>query len=183
MSAFQGPGIPRTDFPQGVDTTVDLNVHTIALQVPKTLLTVDGSNPTNVLDQKSVIGVWAAASRQEVSINNVEGASPTRSGPWKQVSRLGNPLINELFIFLGQKDYWNTQQPHKDKQFLQYYLNLQVAGLMPVIYPAALPAQTATTGVPNGPLNPRTDLEGTFAYGASGFCSDGIPELYRANSG
>ena len=117
LSAIPGP---TGDFAQGVDTTVDLNVHSIALQIKKTLLTADGSNPTNVLDKKSVIGVWAAASRQEVSINNVEGGSPTLSGPWKQVSRLGNPLINELFIFLGQKDYWNTQQPHNDKQFLQY---------------------------------------------------------------
>jgi hypothetical protein len=162
LSSIPGPNI---DHAQGVDTTVDLNVHSIALQIPKTLLTKDGSNPTNVLDQTSVIGVWAAASRQEVSINNVEGNKPTGSGPWKQVSRLGNPLINELFIFLGQKDYWNTQQPHKDKQFLQYYLNLQVAALMPVIYPTALPAQTATTGVPNGPMNPRTDLETVLLTG------------------
>jgi len=162
LSAIPGPNVNHA---QGVDTTVDLNVHSIALQIPKTLLTSDGSDPTNVLDQKSVIGVWAAASRQEVSINNIEGSSPTRSGPWKQVSRLGNPLINELFIFLGKKDFWNTQQPHKDKQFLQYYLSLQVAGLMPVLYPAALPAQTATTGVPNGPMNPRTDLEALLLTG------------------
>ena len=92
LSAIPGP---TTDYPNGVDTTVNLNVHSIAIQVDKKLLTSDGSNPKNVLDQKSVIGVWAAASRQEVSVNNVDGAAPTMSGPWKQVSRLGNPLINE----------------------------------------------------------------------------------------
>src|SRR5579872_4988826 len=53
LSALTGP---ITDYPQGVDTTVDLNVHSIALQIPKTLLTKDGSNPTTVLDQTSVIG-------------------------------------------------------------------------------------------------------------------------------
>ena len=74
LSAIPGPKI---DYPHGVDTTVNLNVHAIALQVEKTLLTSDGSKPTNVLDQKSVIGVWAAASRQEVSVNNVDGSPPT----------------------------------------------------------------------------------------------------------
>jgi len=162
LSAIPGP---TTDYANGVNTTVNLNVHAIALQIDKKLLTSDGSNPTNVLDQKSVIGVWAAASRQEVSVNNVDGAAPTLSGPWKQVSRLGNPLINELFIPLGMKDYWNTQQPVNDSQFSQYYLTAEVATLMPILYPTALPAQTATSGVPNGPLNPRADLQLVLATG------------------
>ena len=38
--------IPTTAAP-GVDSTKDLNVHTIAIQVPKTQLTNDGSSPTN----------------------------------------------------------------------------------------------------------------------------------------
>jgi len=156
LSAFPGP---TTDSAQGVDTTVDLNVHSIALQIPKTLLTKDGSNPTVVLNQTSVIGVWSAASRQEVSVKHPNGGSPMKAGPWKQVSRLGNPLINEIFIPLSQKDYWNTQQPHNDKQFSQNYLTSQVAGLMPVIYPTAL------SGVPNGPANPRSDLEAVLLTG------------------
>jgi Domain of unknown function (DUF4331) len=162
LSSIPGPNM---DFAQGVDTTNNINVHSIALQIRKTRLTVDGSNPTDVLDQKSVIGVWSAASRQEVSVKHSQGGSATHVGPWTQVSRLGNPLINEIFIPLGQKDYWNSQQPHNDKQFLQYYLNFGVAALMPVLYPTALPAQTATSGVPNGPLNPRTDLEAVLLTG------------------
>ncbi len=162
LSSIPGPNM---DFTQGVDTTVNINVHSIALQISKRLLTSDGSNPTNVLDQKSVIGVWSASSRQEVSVKHPQGGAPSHVGPWKQVSRLGNPLINEIFIPLGQKDYWNSQQPHNDKQFLQYYLNFQVAALMPVLYPTALPAQTATTGVPNGPMNPRSDLEAVLLTG------------------
>jgi Domain of unknown function (DUF4331) len=162
LSSITGPNM---DFAQGVDTTVNVNVHSIALQIPKTRLTKNGSNPTNVLAQDSVIGVWTAASRQEVSLKASASGSSTRAGPWTQVSRLGNPLINELFIPLSQKDYWNTQQPENDKQFLGNYLTLQVASLMPVLYPSALPAQTATTGVPNGPLNPRTDLEAVLLTG------------------
>ena len=37
-------------------------------------------------------------------------------GPWKQVSRLGNPLINEVVIPTVKKDYWNSQKPYKDSQ-------------------------------------------------------------------
>src|SRR2546426_860715 len=48
----------------GRDGTKGYNVHSIAIQVPKTDLTRDGSMPTNVMDAKSVIGVWATASRQ-----------------------------------------------------------------------------------------------------------------------
>lgn len=156
LSSIPGPNM---DFSQGVDTTVNINVHSIGLQIPKTRLTEDGLNPTDVLAQKSVIGVWSASSRQGVSVRHHYGTSSANVGPWTQVSRLGNPLINELFNPLGQKDYWNSQQPHDDKQFVNNYLTLQVASLMPVLYPTALPAQTATTGVPNGPLNPRADLE------------------------
>ena len=52
-----------------------------------------------------------------------------------------------------------------DSQFSQYYLTLEVATLMPILYPKALPAQTATSGVPNGPLNPRVDLQLVLATG------------------
>ena len=37
------------------------------------------------------------------------------------MSRLANPLINEVIIPLGKKDFWNSQQPVHDKQFAGYY--------------------------------------------------------------
>ena len=151
--------IPTPPSTKGVNTLSNINVYSIALKVEKTLLTKDGSSPDDVLDPKSVIGVWATASRQEVMVSNTPGAAPMKAGPWRQVSRLGNPLINEVFIPLALKDFWNSQQPKDDKQFQEYYTNLMVAGLMPVLYPVAL------KGVPNAPANPRSDVELVLGLG------------------
>ncbi|MGI0080515.1 MAG: DUF4331 domain-containing protein [Nitrososphaerales archaeon] len=157
LRPFENLHLIPTPAAPGVDSTVDFNMHSIALQVDKRLLSSNGSVPSDVMDPKSVIGIWATASRQEVSADNdddrTQEAMPLRAGPWKQVSRLGNPLINEVVIPLSKKNYWNKQQPVKDSQFKQYYTNLEVASLMPVLYPVAL------KGVPNAPSNPRTDIE------------------------
>ena len=58
------------------------------------------------------------------------------SGKWVQVSRLGNPLINEVVIPRHLKDYWNGQAPSNDKQFAKYYEAPELAGLVNFLYPA-----------------------------------------------
>ena len=58
-------------------------------------------------------------------------------------SRLGNPLINEVVIPLGDKDYWNREDPAADSQFAHYYTTPEVAHLENVLYgapPRATPA-------------------------------------------
>ena len=47
------------------------------------------------------------------------GCAGEAIGPWVQVSRLGNPLINEVIIPMGKKDYWNITEPMDDAQFLR----------------------------------------------------------------
>jgi len=60
----------------------------------------------------------ARASRRKASVrNDGPGGTDTQSGPWVQISRLGNPLINEVVVPLGMKDYWNTVPPSQDAQF------------------------------------------------------------------
>ncbi len=135
----------------GVNGTNKLNVHTIAIQVSKTDLTRDGSNPTDPNSPKSVIGVWAVASRQKARILEKGQGGSKESGPWVQVSRLGNPLINEAVIPIGQKDYWNAQVPKGDSQFAQYYTSPEVAGLLPGLYPGVFPNLA-------GYSKPRADL-------------------------
>jgi len=136
----------------GVNTTNHLNVHTLAIRVPISALTTKG-HPT--------IGVWTSASRQSASVAGEDGGSRTWSGPWRQVSRLGNPLFNEVLIPLGKKDYWNTQQPAHDKQFAQYVAHPELASLFPVVYPGAFPDLAAfiKTG------KPRADLEAILLTG------------------
>ena len=80
------------------------------------------------------------------------------TGPWKQVSRLGNPLINEVVIPTVKKDYWNSQKPDKDSQFATYYLNPELAAVANYLYSAALPMPAATSN--------RGDLVAVLLTGA-----------------
>jgi Domain of unknown function (DUF4331) len=150
----------------GVNTPEFLNVHSIALQVPISKVTASG---------RPVIGVWTTASRQQVRLWDSQAAQQTWSGPFTQVSRLGNPLINEVIIPLGKKDLWNTQRPQFDKQFAPYYAHPEVAGLLPALYPGVFPNLAALdkagttradieaillTGIPKGIIDGFTNFTG-----------------------
>jgi hypothetical protein len=144
----------------GVNATKDFSVHSIALQVPKTDLTRDGSNPTDPTSSKSVIGVWASASRRAATIRQQNGDGDNQdAGDWVQVSRLGNPLITEVIIPMGSKDLWNSLSPHDDAQFLQYVQHPELASLLPVLYPGppVLPPEPVFPNLANY-TNPRADL-------------------------
>lgn len=143
--------IPLSD-EEGIDGVNGYNTHTISLQIPIDQLTADNMGPDQT--KKPVIGIYASASRQRVRVLNRDGTTHGM-GAWQQVSRLGNPLVNEVIIPLGQKDYWNSQPPHKDAQFESFYLNPELAGIVNLLY-------TQPTN-PNGVLQPvdttnRTDL-------------------------
>lgn len=127
----------------GVDATKEVNVHSIALQIPKRMLTPDGSTPTDVSSSKSVIGVWTAASRQSVEL--LQSGGSLAVGPFAQVSRLGQPLINEAVIPMGYKDRWNALQPKDDRLFLRYYEHPEIAALLPVLYPGVFPNLASLT--------------------------------------
>jgi hypothetical protein len=69
LRPFQNLHVIPTASAAGVDATRDVNVHTIALQVPIMHLTRNGTRPGQVGDPAAVIGVYAAASRRKVSIS------------------------------------------------------------------------------------------------------------------
>jgi hypothetical protein len=150
----------------GVNATKFLNVHSIALQVPISRVTARG---------RPVIGVWTTASRRTVRVRGSGSGADLNTGPFHQVSRLGNPLVNEVLIPLGSKDFWNTQHPVHDKQFAHYVAHPELAGLLPVLYPGVFPnlaaldkANTARvdleaillTGIPNGIVPGFTNFTG-----------------------
>jgi hypothetical protein len=145
----------------GVNATKDLNVHSIALQVPITDLTRGGWRGTSPSDPRAVIGVWTTASRQRVRLWDADRGENLNSGPYTQVSRLGNPLINEVIIPMGKKDYWNTQYPANDKQFASYVAKPELAGLLPTLYPGVFPNLDAL----NKSGKPRADLEAVLLTG------------------
>jgi hypothetical protein len=129
--------IPTADAP-GVDATKSVNVHTIAVQVPIAQLTRDGSVPTDPAAAKAVIGVWGSASRRKSRVRNDDG-DDIEVGPWVQVSRLGNPLFNEVVVPMGHKDRWNSLTPRQDSQFAKYVQQPELAKLLPALYPTAFP--------------------------------------------
>ncbi len=90
-------------------------------------------------DPASVIGVWTTASRQQVTLWDDWRGENVNSGPFRQVSRLGNPLVNEVLIPLGSKDLWNSLPPNDDKRFASYVAHPELAGLLPVLYPGVFP--------------------------------------------
>ena len=121
----------------GVNATNELNVHSIALQVPIASLT--GSGARDESDPRAVIGVWTSASRRQVRIWDADQGTSTGSGPFRQVSRLGNPLVNEVLIPLGKKNFWNTQPPVYDEMFASYVAHPELAGLARPL-PGGVPA-------------------------------------------
>jgi Domain of unknown function (DUF4331) len=136
----------------GVNATKFLNVHSIAIQIPISRVTEHG---------RPVIGVWTTASRRRVGIRDGGGGDWTWSGPDTQVSRLANPLVNEVIIPMSRKDYWNSQQPENDKQFASYVAHPELAGLIAALYAPNFPnLQAAVTA---GTL--RADLEAILLTG------------------
>jgi hypothetical protein len=139
LRPFQNLHLIPSPAAPGVDGTKGLNIHTIAIQVPITSLTKDGSAPTDVTSATAVLGVWSAASRRKVRMADAANDEKAESGPWVQVSRLGNPLFNEVIVPLGEKDAWNGRQPSGDAAYVGNVEHPELAGLLPVLYPKVFP--------------------------------------------
>jgi len=158
--------LPPNGAAAGEDNFAGFSVHSIVLRVPKSDLAGNHAMPTDPKDPNSVIGVYASASRRTVRIIEPGGGDETGRGDqddrgrFVQVSRLGEPLINEVIIPLGQKDRWNAQDPRNDQQFERYYLNPEPARLINALYnePPVMPIDT--TG--------RTDLVAVLLTGVPG---------------
>jgi len=139
LRPFQSLHLIPSPAAPGVDATKTLNIHTIALQIPISLLTASGRVPKHHGEAGAVLGVWSAASRRKVRVIDAANDERSQSGPWVQVSRLGNPLFNEVLVPLGLKDKWNTLYPADDKEFLSHVQHPEVAKLLPVLYPGVFP--------------------------------------------
>jgi Domain of unknown function (DUF4331) len=158
-NTFKLPNLPTRKGP-GVDSTKFVNVHSIAIQVPKSDLTWSGKAPTDATKSTSVVGVWSSTSRRQVNIRHGDGTS-TQSGPYVQVSRLGNPLFNEVIVPMVEKDRWNAEAPVNDKHFTKYVAKPELAGLLPVLFPGVFPNLDAL----NKSGAARADLEAILLTG------------------
>lgn len=155
------------------DTLSGFNVNTIAIEVPISMLTSDGkAHPAT--DAQATIGAWATTSRPEITV--LQSPMPSASyGNWYQVQRLGNPLINELVIGTGSKDYWSMTQPVNDSEFASLDLDPLIARVFNAVYGFKIPTP------------PRTDLLPLVTYAppiaATGTKAGPIADLLRLNTG
>lgn len=118
--------------PYGTDMLSGFNVHSIAIELPASILSGDTGT--------SVLGAYASTSRPHATVHG-EG-----HGHFEQVQRLANPLVNETIIGTADKDEWNAREPEQERRFEDYYLNPRLALAMEVVF-----------GVPAEKTN-RTDL-------------------------
>jgi hypothetical protein len=121
--------------PFGNDMLSGFNVNTIAIEVPISEVLKDSEQP--------IVGVYASTSRPKYKNINAKGEA-VYAGPWVQVARLANPLINEVLIGTGDKDRWNAAKPNKEAQFLNYYLNPSLAGLINAAFGTSFPVTGRT---------------------------------------
>lgn len=188
------------------DTVSGFAVDTIAIQVPIQMLTRTRKvEPATSPD--ATVGIWSSTSRPKVKIRR-DGYSQTSQRIWSsisrpqtairpvayseyshepdsddfsQVQRLGNPLINELIIGIGTKDYWSMSQPVNDSQFAHFDLNPTFVSIVDSLYSVLAP------GALNSPPAPRVDLLPLVEYlppiAASGTSAGPVADLLRLNTG
>ena len=136
------------------DSQSGFNMHLIALEIPVAELGGD----------QQVVGVYATTSRKQMTVlNSGTGSSaPTLTGNWVQVGRQGNPLFNEVFVALQDKDLYSRTKPSSDAQLFQKYASTpELASLVNAI---------TFGGKAVAPTTNRTDLVGIF-----------IPDMIRVD--
>jgi len=157
------------------DTVSGYGVNSIAIEVPVSMLTRTG-NVEAPNSAAATIGVWGTTSRPRVTVR--QSPLPQQgSGGFRQVQRMGNPLINELLVGTGFKDRFSMDEPKNDSQFATFFLDPTLARIL----------NAATGGVISIPTPPRTDLLPLVTYAppiaAAGTTPGPVADLLRLNTG
>ena len=150
----------------GNDTLDNYNVNAIALQVPKNDLALGANAGTN-----PIVGIYTDTEAPAVTTRNPDGTQAL-SDNFVHVSRLGNPLVNEVVIDVARKDKFNASVPANDGEYLERVTKPLVPKLIEAIYKIKAPAE------------PRNDLVSVFLTGVEGLNkpANGTPsELLRLN--
>jgi Domain of unknown function (DUF4331) len=182
LRPFQSLHLIPTADAMGVDATKTLNVHTIAIQVPISEVTRRRNTPKDPMSPDSVIGVWATASRRRSRILDRQTGRTRGHGPWHQVSRLGNPLFNEVIVPMAEKDEWNMQPPHRDRKYAKYVDRPELGALLPVLYPGVF-SNLAAYGKPRADLHAilLTGIPSGVVPGFQNFTGPVDADLLRLN--
>jgi hypothetical protein len=157
--------VPTGDQGGGKDDLAGYAVHSIALQVPEAAVTKDAKPVASPTAPNAVVGVWASTERVKVPVlaTSSKRGKKRRRGrrvrvSYTQVSRLGNPLVNEVVIPLGKKDQFNRTTPDRDaKLYGKYVVEPELAKVMNLLFP-----------VVKAPTTNRTDIVQAVLQGIPG---------------
>ena len=151
----------------GKDDFSDFSTSAIVLQLPERFVTNDHKPVASMDASNAVVGVWASTDRRKLEVTNAkfDRKAPkkfainerAKVNKWVQVSRLANPLVNELLVPLGRKDKYNRLDPSDDPKFLTKYLETP-----------ELAAQLNRLFGVNAPENNRDDLVQALLTGIPG---------------
>jgi hypothetical protein len=153
LPALTGPGEDSDNVnPFGVNRFAGFNISTIAIEVPISRVTSDGKSAA--ARKNPVIGVYANTSRQKVTVlGEDDKPKAADDGQWVQVSRMANPLVNELIITTPFKDGWNAAKPEDEANFQAFYQNPVVATELNLVFHVPI------VPIDGSPADSRTDLE------------------------
>jgi len=137
----------------GDDTLSGYNVNTVAIQVPHWDLTA-GRGPA----ADPVVGIWSTTERPSMRVLNADGTQK-QSGKFVQISRLGNPLVNEVVLPVKLKDAFNALKPQDDASV--------TPAVNRVLFPEVPKLIEEIYGI-EAPKTPRNDLFRVFFTGLKG---------------
>ena len=139
----------------GKDDVAGYNTHSIVLQVPEGKVTKDAKSVSAPDGSNAVIGVWSTTERLSLEVTD---SSKKGKGSYVQVSRLGNPLVNEVVIPLGLKDQFNRTTPDKDgANYGKFVVEPELAKVINALFPGL-----------NVPEKDRTDIVQALLTGIPG---------------
>jgi hypothetical protein len=139
----------------GKDDISGYNTHSFVLQVPESEVTRNGRSVAAADASNAVVGVWSTTERKQLKVLRHKGKKHVKAS-WVQVSRLGNPLINEVIVPIGAKDKYNRTDPADDAaNFGRFAANPEPARLLNALFGLGIKetdrtdiVQALLTGVP-----------------------------------
>jgi hypothetical protein len=152
LPTLTGPG-EDTDFvnPYGVNRFSGFNISTIAIEVPIKRITNDHEGPATT--RNPIIGMYASTARRQLQeLGKDDSGGARHSGPWVQLSRMANPLINELLIPTPMKDGWNARPPQDEAALQANYKNPVIATELNLVFHVPI------VPIDGSPATARTDL-------------------------
>lgn len=147
----------------GRDDLSGYSTSSTIMQIPEAQVTRNGQAVSSAEAKNAVVGVWSTTERRKLEVTNAGYASgaPAKIGKkankWVQVSRLGNPLVNEVIIPLGMKDKFNRTTPDRDAELYgQFVTEPELAAVLNALFNV------------NAPETDRTDIVQAVLQGIPG---------------